>query len=326
MSPLGVSPSGVSPLWRAKKKGEKGNLQSVTITPGGPRLPWLPASPLLPGSPWKIRLPEPAAWPKGGSRGGCAPYSPCAQAALACPCPRGLLARPVGPGGEAQGGAGRVPSPLPRPRALTCTPGNPGSPRTPLGGAAPVSTAPSWQPRGHGSSSVPPPSRYLRSLSPRGASPVAPDLALGGEKNPQTIFFFFFLQDFHKYLCSQSLRVSPRGCGCLVPTGQPCPQGAPCPALPGHLWVPEVPRSPSCPWLLPGPGRDIGAAGWGHRGGCDVPHHPTAHLVPFGAGWSCSSHRTLSSGRTLGERQKRLKVGTQRDPQRDPHHGEGVST
>lgn len=69
----------------------------------------------------------------GGGTGGAVPYSPCAQAALSCPCPRGLLARPVRPGGEAQR-TGRVPSPLPQPHALTCTPGKPGSPRTPWGG------------------------------------------------------------------------------------------------------------------------------------------------------------------------------------------------
>lgn len=32
---------------------EKGNLQGVTISPGGPALPRSPASPLLPGWPWK---------------------------------------------------------------------------------------------------------------------------------------------------------------------------------------------------------------------------------------------------------------------------------
>lgn len=311
-------------MGRAKKKGEKGNLQSVTITPGGPRLPWLPVSPLLPGSPWKIRLPEPAARPKGGSRGGCAPYSPCAQAALACPCPRGLLARPVGPGGEAQGGAGRVPSPLPRPRALTCTPGNPGSPRTPLGGAAPVSTAPSWQPQGARFQLCPPPPRYLRSLSPRGASPVAPDLALGGEKNPKTVLFFCRT---YINICVPKASECPQGAaGALSPPGSPVPKGHPAQPYQGTFGSPRsrapLPAHGSFLALEETTGQQAGGTG----GGCDVPHHPTAHLVPFGAGWPRSSHRTLGSGRTLGERQKRLKAGTQRDPQGDPQHGEGVST
>lgn len=94
--------------------------------------------------------------------------------------------------------------------------------------------------------------------------------------------------------------------GCSAPgEDATSPRGT---ALPGHPWAPAVPRSPSCPQLLPAPGRENGAAGWGCTGGgCQMPRCGIAHLLPFGAGWASSSLGALGSGQTLGERQRRIK-------------------